>query len=110
MAIYISPRGLSVAELNNKIQHISLETWLCDIDGDLTYNSPQWLNEAWFHPRVERNKLIYGIIGRRDSRMTKHVYAVFHARFIEMLLSNFDKEIASIQCSSLADPDFDSFK
>ena len=60
MAIYISPRGLSVAELNNKIQHISLETWLCDIDGDLTYNSPQWLNEAWFHPRVERNKLIYG--------------------------------------------------
>jgi hypothetical protein len=79
----------------------SLETWVLDSDGDFTHSRQQWQSKAWFRPRVEVGNLAFYILGPKGVRMSREVYAVYHGRFIEMLLTHFDEKFYSATATAL---------
>lgn len=83
------------------IREKKVETWTLDKDGDFTHSPEQWKNKAWLTPRVEEGKLVFWILGTKTSKMSSTVYAVYHGRFIEMLLAHFDEQLGSVTASAL---------
>lgn len=86
-----------------------IDTWIMDNEGDFTHTPPQWREKAWLRrsESSEEYELIFGIIGRKDMKMSKTIYAVYHGRFVEMLLTHFDMEIEEIKVSSLLENGID---
>ncbi len=85
-----------------------VDTWVMDNEGDFTLTPPQWREKAWFRCSSSDGKeLVFGIIGRRDKQMSKIIYAVYHGRFVEMLLTHFDMEIKEIRMTSLLEKGID---
>jgi hypothetical protein len=108
MAVIVAtsdPSGLLQA-IYAAIDKKQVETWSYDKDGDFTHVPPQWKNKAWMRPEVSEGELRFGIIGPRNVTMSKLVYAVYHGRFIEMLLDHFDTKFSSAEASAQQmDPD-----
>lgn len=84
-----------------------IDTWSLDRDGDFTHIPEQWNCKAWMYfskdddlSKGDKGKLIFGIVGNINVKMTKSLYAVYHGRFAEMLLSHFDDDINNIIISS----------
>jgi hypothetical protein len=108
MSIHIKthdPSGL-LQDIVDKAKHDELDTWSIDDDGDFTHTPPQWKCEAWLSPceiNPESTELVFGIIKRKDKNLSKAVYAVYHGRFAEMLLTHFDSKIDSIELTSYPD-------
>lgn len=99
MAILIKtkfPRTI-IRLIKKKIDNDEIRTWKYDREGDFTHCNIQWVNHAWFTPIYEENMLVMGIIGRKDRDMTQAEYAIYHGRFVELLLSHFDNRISSIE-------------
>jgi len=108
MALFViapNPRGL-LKLIRSEIDQGRIDTWAYDKDGDFTHtaSSGQWTNQAWLRPSVTSEMLMFGIIGRTNVVLTNEVYAVFHGRFIEMLLAHFDKEFSVAQATALLAP------
>lgn len=109
MAIYIKlAEGVKADTLYTKIQNLCEQnqalTWTIDDDGDFTHTTQQWNMEAWMHYNRGSDALqvaVYGIIRRKDKPMSKVVYAIYHGRFAEMLLTHFDNLITDIQITSM---------
>lgn len=102
MAIYVEttdPKQL-LTDIKKEITEGRIATWSIDKDGDFTHNVDQWRNCAWFQPRIKDNKLILGIMCRKDRNMSVLEYAVYHGRFVEMLLAHFDKTCNNITATS----------
>lgn len=89
-------------KINEEIQNENIDTWLVDDDGDYTHTPEQWYCKAWMHKisNPEETSLIFGIVGNKQEKMTKYLYAVYHGRFSEMLLSHFDNEIVKIEITA----------
>ena len=70
-----------------------IETWIYDADGDFSHDTPdeQWIGEAWLHPEVSPGVLDLNIIPPQQG-LSKEAYAIYHGRFIEMLLAHFDDD------------------
>lgn len=103
MAVYIStsqPRKL-LEEIKKAINDKKVDTWLYDNDGDFYHVPNQWKFKAWMTPYIENNRLVFGIIGQKEVNMSTMAYAVYHGRFIEMLLNHFDSEFTEVSASSL---------
>jgi hypothetical protein len=79
----------------------SIETWQVDSDGDFTHSPTQWIRQAWLRPRVQQDRLVFSILGQKNTQMSKATYAVYHGRFIEMLLTHFDLQFSSVSASAL---------
>ena len=105
MAIYIKLKGTFPLKekINEFIDQGIISTWIYDSDGDYTHLPLQWKNEAWIHfhefNKIQ-NQVVFGIISRRSVRLTKTIYAIYHGRFAEMLLTHFDTNIDKITISS----------
>lgn len=98
-----------VTRINELIQSAKIDTWSKDSEGDYTHIG-QWQNKAWFKPYDnDEEKIIFGIIGRKDERMTKETYAVYHGRFVEMLLAHFDNFIEEFEITSAKMELYDRF-
>jgi len=98
MAIYIktsNPQGL-LNDIKKSIENKVIRNWSKDEEGDITL-AFQWNNKAWFKPFLREDTLIFGLIGRKDEPMTKLIYGIYHGRFSEMLLTQFDSNIEEIQ-------------
>jgi hypothetical protein len=80
----------------------TIQTWELDTDGDFTHSPPQWKNEAWFRPSVETGQLVFRILGQDSKEMSMETYAVYHGRFIEMLLAHFDGRFTYASATALA--------
>ena len=78
-----------------------IDTWEIDSDGDLTHTPYQWRGEAWIRHYSRGSELIFGIVARRDKKMSKVIYGLYHGRFAEMLLTHFDTQIKEITISSM---------
>jgi hypothetical protein len=108
MAIFVdahNPHGL-VAAIKKDIDRGHIETWKYDKDGDFTHSPPQWENRAWLRPYVIGGSLKFGIIFPTNAGRNSVVYAVYHGRFIEMLLSHFDSSFSMATASAvLVHPD-----
>lgn len=98
MAVFIktdAPQEL-LDELKDLINKGKIDTWSYDSDGDFTHCVKQWINQAWFSPKVEKEQIVFGILGNKETTMTKQLYGLYHGRFIEMMLTHFDKKMKSI--------------
>lgn len=115
MAIYVelrnnnTPHGL-VEAIGRKMAAGEIRTWRVDAAGDYTHTAPQWEEEAWLRVVNDgQGQLVLGLVGRRDRRMTTQVYAVYHGRFVEMLLEHFDEMISEVRATSLPVHGVDAF-
>lgn len=104
MSIYVktkSPKQL-LESINERINKTSIVTWSVDKDGDYTHTAEQWIYRAWIHPIIESDRVVFAIWGRVSEDLSVADYALYHGRFVEMLLAHFDNLCDSIEVSSLA--------
>lgn len=103
MAIIVttaSPRKL-LTDIKAAIDEKKIDTWKYDSDGDFTHSPDQWNNRAWFRPDIRTDGLVFMILTPRQTAMSSTVYAVFHGRFIEMLLAHFDIDFSTVMATAL---------
>lgn len=106
-----NPRCL-VEKINAFIREKKTTEWELDEENDYVLNLPDLKYKAWMtvNEDFSENKLMVGIIESTKYRMTKRVYSVYHCRFTELMLENFDMDISNIVISSLLVPTVDKFK
>lgn len=107
----INPRGL-VEKINAFIRDKKTTEWELDEEDDYVLNLPDLKYKAWMtvYDDFSNNNLKIGIIESTKYRLTKYVYSVYHCRFSELILENFDTDISTIEISSLLVPPVDKFK
>lgn len=76
--------------------------WIIDDEDDMTLSNIQWRNKSWMRIKKSRNnkQLYVAMIGSAANNITSPMYAVYHSKFIEMLLRYFDTEIETFEVSS----------
>lgn len=102
------PPLLALKQLKNKIDNHEIDTWEYDNDGDFTHSVIQWKNIAWFHPIDKEDYLLFGILGRKDTKLSLMEYSVYHGRFTEMLLNNLSKFIVDLVITAPHDSKLDT--
>ncbi|SRR6266478_5877229 len=78
-----------------------METWSMDSDGDFTHSPEQWRKKAWLRPKVADDRIIFNIFPPQKTVMNKATYAVYHGRFVEMLLTHFDTQFQRAVATAL---------
>jgi hypothetical protein len=94
------PRGL-LSAIKEAIDNETVRTWEYDGDGDFTHSAQQWNLKAWLRPRVREERLVFNILTPTGTEMSSVVYAIYHGRFIEMLLNHFDRKFTSVSATAL---------
>jgi hypothetical protein len=79
----------------------TIETWSVDQEGDFTHSPEQWRFKAWFRPKLSSDSIVFRILTPQNTTMKKATYAVYHGRFIEMLLAHFDEQFQRAVASAL---------
>ena len=82
-----------LAEIKRLIRDGEIETWAIDGDGDFTHvtNGGQWKNRAFLRPVEMNDRLLLNIIIQKGETQKREVYAVYHGRFIEMVIRHAPK-------------------
>lgn len=88
--VYTSNPSTLLQSIKSAISEAKVETWSTDADGDFTHSPEQWRLKAWFRPKIADDRLVFRILSPKNVRMSRVTYAVYHGRFIEMLLNHFD--------------------
>ncbi len=103
MAIHIKTKtpGSLLNDIKRGIDGGQITTWSYDSDGDFSYVYEQWKGKAWLRPAIKEDELIFNIIGQRSTKLGSLTYAIYHSRFIEVLLKNYDKQFSSVSASAL---------
>lgn len=104
MAIFVktkTPNAL-IKKIKEAIDNNAIDTWSYDQQGDFTHETEQWARRAWIRALPENGRVVFYVLCRRDKSMSVTEYAVYHGRFVEMLLAHFDKECEDITVSPLA--------
>lgn len=104
MAIHFetaTPKRL-LATYRKAIDDGHVQTWIYDSDGDFTHTADQWIKKAWLRPRIlERSELTMYILCPRETELSSVLYAIYHGRFVETMLSHCDSLFTAIRVSSL---------
>lgn len=98
-----SPEEL-LNSIYSAIEDGTIQTWESDQDGDFTHSPHQWKNKAWLRPSIEGGDLVLNILWPQGQKLSKEVYAVYHGRFIEMLLAHFDDSFSDANATALLTP------
>ena len=79
-----------LARINELIDQGHIDTWTYDKEGDFTHtaSSGQWENKAWLRPEVKSDRLRLKIVKPKNKGLSREVFAVYHGRFIEMLIAH----------------------
>ncbi|MBV9719223.1 MAG: hypothetical protein JOZ77_07880 [Candidatus Eremiobacteraeota bacterium] len=99
--VFASQPEKLLAAIRQEIAGGHIRAWTCDDDGDFTHARTQWQKRAWFRPHVLHNQLRFAILAPTDRSLSVELYAIYHARFIEMLLAHFDELIERVSASAL---------
>ena len=104
MSIFVKTNtpGLLVENIKKKISDKLIDTWIVDSDGDFTHNTDEWRYRAWIRPKIEEGRVVFYIVCRNDRNLSVTEYAIYHGRFVEMILTHFDKECDTIETTPLA--------
>ena len=84
------PKGLLDA-IKEGIDNKRIRTWQYDEDGDFTHAREQWRFEAWLRPAIHGKELRFTIFPPSDEEVSVETYAIYHGRFVEMILAHFDR-------------------
>jgi hypothetical protein len=96
-----TPNAL-LAALKKAIDDKKITTWTYN-QGYFAHTPPQWINKAWLKPIVDAAVgLRFGIIHPNNGIVTSESYAVYHGRFIEMMLAHFDSEFTNATSTAMA--------
>jgi hypothetical protein len=90
-----------LSNVKKQIADKKIQTWLVDEDGDFTHTPPQWKRKAWLRPKVFSDRLVFRIFPPEKTKMSSEIYAVYHGRFIEMLLAHVDSQFKSASASAM---------
>ena len=85
------------------IDNKKADKWVRTADGRLTYGTLLWKNEAFLKPEiwVDDNQLRFGLLKRKDRKhITSKLYALFHVKLMEMLLTHFDNDFKSVTATA----------
>jgi hypothetical protein len=88
-------------EIKKAIQDHKIETWKVDSDGDFMHTPEQWANLAWLRPKAMDDRLLLNILGSKTRKLSRTTYAVYHGKFIEMLLTHFDTKFNRATATAL---------
>jgi hypothetical protein len=96
----VDPQGLLDA-IYEAIDEGHIDTWTYDEDGDFIHDTPdqQWVGKAWLHPVPGVTALTLNAVPSTDG-LSEEAYAVYHGRFIEMLLAHFDKQFSDAKATA----------
>jgi len=108
MAIQVKtadPQGLLDA-IYEAIDEGHIETWTYDEDGDFTHDTPdqQWVGKAWLRPVPGVALLTLNAVPSTEG-LSEEAYAVYHGRFIEMLLAHFDEQFSDAKATAQLTPE-----
>ena len=78
----------------------TVRTWSYDRDGDFTHTAEQWKRQAWLSPSIGE-RLVFNIVAPTGTKLPSVVYAVYHGRFIEMLLAHFDDKFMNARATAM---------
>jgi hypothetical protein len=90
-----------LSNIKKAIDAGTIATWKYDSDGDFTHTPDQWRSKAWLRPQVINGVLRFTILIPASTLRSCEVYAVYHGRFIEMMLAHFDKSFDNVAASAL---------
>ncbi|MBV8364664.1 MAG: hypothetical protein JO193_08885 [Candidatus Eremiobacteraeota bacterium] len=77
-----------------------IQTWIYLESGYFTHEPMQWRNLAFLQPSTLGNNLCINIVKPQNSLVSAETYAVYHGRFIEMLVAHFPKEFTNATASA----------
>ncbi len=77
-------------EVRQQIDEGHIVTWEYNADGDFTHTASggQWKNKAWFRPVSEKERLRLRLLRPKNGNINREIFAVYHGRFIEMLIAH----------------------
>jgi hypothetical protein len=101
VTVYTDDAEHLLSELTKAIREKKIETWIVDADGDFTHKPERWRYKAWLRPAIVDGKLIFSTLKPKDEDISRLVYAIYHGRFIEMLLAHFDEIFEKAEASAL---------
>lgn len=78
-----------------------IKTWAYERHGYFLHTAPQWKNQAWLKPHVLPDRLLLNVVPPRGKTVSQVAYAVYHGRFIEMVLSHFDRKFTLAVATAL---------
>ena len=87
-------------DIKTAIDDEKIVTWSYDSDGDFTHTPDQWKYEAWLKPKIYSDELRFGILKNDKRDLSTVIYGVYHGRFIEMLLTHFDKSFTTVYATA----------
>ena len=90
-----------LSSLRDGMSDRTVKTWICDSDGDFTMSSDNWKHKAWLRPTVKEDSLALHIFPPKNTNISTTVYAVYHARFVEMLLRHFDTKFRGTRVTAM---------
>lgn len=104
MAIHIktkTPKKL-LAAYKKAVDDGHVDTWSYDSDGDFTHTAKQWIRQAWLRPKiVEGTELIFYVLAPKETKLSGAVYAIYHGRFIESMLTHCDTLFSEAHATAL---------
>lgn len=98
-----SPQSLLTA-IKKAIDDKKVVTWRYEDIGGVRYYThcvEQWDRTAWFKASTAAPGLVFNIVPPKGKAISAPVYAVYHGRLAEMLLSHFDKQFCQASASAL---------
>jgi hypothetical protein len=90
-----------LAGIKKDIDGGKIDTWEYDADGDFTHSPDQWRYKAWLRPTLQEDRVIFRIMPPVKTHMSRAVYAVYHGRFVEMLLAHFDTKFSVARVTAM---------
>lgn len=101
MAIYVTTEEPKVLlrRLKRRIDEGLVRTWEYDEDEDFTHSAPQWKNEAWLHPYLREDKVIFGILPPYNKTVSRETYSIYMGRMVEALITHCHIFIDNIRIS-----------
>lgn len=78
-----------------------IRTWSYDSAEDFTMTADKWRDRAWMRPELLPEALKFRFVGNKNIVTSKTLYAVFHGRLTEMLLTRFDDQFTGINATAM---------
>ncbi len=102
MAITVSTRTPTdlLLLIRDAIKEGEITTWSVDEAGDFTHTPSQWRDKARLRPKVLNGALVFTTVPPSRKSISGESYAVYHGRFIEMLLAHFDTDFSKAYASA----------
>jgi hypothetical protein len=94
------PRNL-LSTFKGAIDDRRIVTWSYDQDRDFTHTAEQWKKLAWLRPKISDDYLLRTILKPDARNISTEIYAIYHGRFIEAMLSHCDKLFTRAVASAL---------